>query len=139
MIYITKKIVFFLLVASILIPTIVLGAYDVNLRGGVEIKEAAEIISRIFSLYTIKMVALIALGFTFALQGIYMLTNSISQALNKEQPPKSLLLGLMGIILVFGGLVVIFKDEVIVHLKTKGKHNKVTLEQTVESKNKADS
>jgi len=122
--------------AIFLFPALIFGAYDVNLKGGVEIKEAAEIISRTMSLYSIKLIALVALGFVIALQGIHMLMNGISQAMQREKflHQQALLFGLIGIIFFSSGLVLIFKDEIIERLKAKKIENVVVEKSSEEIK-----
>jgi len=126
--YINKTVIRFLCLGALfLFPALIFGAYDVNLKGGVEIKEAAEIISKTMSLYSIKLIALVALGFVIALQGMRMLMNGISQAMQQEKflHRQALLFGLIGMIFFGSGLVLIFKDEIIERLKTKKTENVV--------------
>lgn len=115
-----KKSLFFL-ITSILCSVINLCAYNVNLKGGEEIKEAAEILSTIISLHSIKILVLIVLGLTVAFQGIRMLINGIYQAINGEQHgyTKGIWLSLVGIIFFCSGIVVIFKDELLGRFNVK--------------------
>jgi len=115
------------------LTTIGLCAYDVNLKGGSEIKQAAEIISNLTSLHSVKLLFLILLGFFVALQGIRMLSNGLSQVINEQNAhKKGLLLGLMGIIFFGSGLAVIFKDELFARFKPKKRTN-VTISNVVRS------
>ncbi|TET05958.1 hypothetical protein E3J79_03645 [Candidatus Dependentiae bacterium] len=117
--YVKKSL--FLFITGLLCSVINLCAYNVNLKGGEEIKEAAEILSTIISLHSIKILVLIVLGLTVAFQGIRMLINGIYQAIDGEQHgyTKGIWLSLVGIIFFCSGIVVIFKDELIGRFSVK--------------------
>jgi len=125
--HINKKVACLLLFVGFFVSTVVFGAYEITLKGGSEIKQAAEILSRLISLRAIKLVMLIMIGFVFGLQGIGMISSSIQQIINGEQQTrnKGLLLGLMGIIFVLGGISIMFKDELIYKLKLNPRNTTV--------------
>jgi len=87
--------------------------YDVQLKGGSEIKEAAVIISTLVTIESIKIFMIILLGFLCAFQGVRLVINGLCSFIDKEGSRKSLLLCLIGIIFFGGGVIVMFKEELI--------------------------
>ena len=87
--------------------------YDVQLKGGSEIKEAAVIISTLVTVESIKIFMIILLGFLCAFQGLRLIINGLCGFIDKEGSRKSLLLCLAGILFIAGGATIMFKDELI--------------------------
>ena len=119
----------------ILFSTVGLQAVSLTLKGGEELKQAAEIISTTVSLYSIKMFALLVLGFIVALQGLRMIFESIHIFIkeNAESHKKSLALSIIGLLLFLGGITIVFyseimstfrKEEIVVVVEEKTKEKK---------------
>jgi len=87
--------------------------YDVQLKGGSEIKEAAVIISTLVNIESIKIFMIILLGFLCAFQGLRLIINGLCSFIDKEGSRKSLLLCLIGVLFIGGGVTIMFKEELI--------------------------